>query len=175
MTRLFPAEVTMTPAAAHLHEPDSVLDPGKQTPLDLTVFVSCYNEEEYIVETIETLRDALNEVGLSYEIIVVDDRSRDQSSEMVKDYIAAHAEERIMLRTNKVNRGLAQNYLDVAFIGRGKYYRIDCGDNAEPKETMIAVFRAIGQADMIVPYYVTAKAKARIVAPFQEPIRRWSI
>ena len=84
MTRLFPAEVTMTPAAARLHEPDSVLDPGQQAPLDLTVFVSCYNEARIHRRTpSKPLRDALNEVGgISYEIIVVDDRSRDQSSEI---------------------------------------------------------------------------------------------
>ena len=68
--------------------------------------------------------------------------------------------EHIVLRTNKVNRGLAQNYLDVACVGRGKYYRLICGDDAEPKETMLAVFREIGQADMIIPYYVSNEGKS---------------
>lgn len=150
----------MTCAAARLHEPSSLLDPGQQAPLDLTVFISCYNEEEYIVDTIEVVREALNEVPrISYEIIIVDDRSRDRSSEVVKAYIATHPDEPIVLRTNKTNRGLAQNYLDVAFIGRGKYYRLVCGDNAEPKETMRSVFGAIGQTDMIIPYYVTSEGK----------------
>jgi hypothetical protein len=58
-----------------------------------------------------------------------------------------------------LNRGLAQNYIDIAFVGQGKYYRLICGDNAEPKETMIAVFREIGSADMIIPYYVTSEGK----------------
>jgi len=161
MKRLFPAEVTMTPAAARLHEPESLLDPGQQAGLDLTVFVSCYNEQDYIVGTIDTIRDALLEVGgIRYEIIVVDDRSRDRSSEIVKSYIAAHPAEPIILRTNKTNRGLAQNYLDVAFIGCGKYYRLVCGDNAESKETMTTVFGAIGQADIIIPYYVTSEGKS---------------
>lgn len=160
MTRLYPAEVTMTTAAAGLHKLESVLDPGQRASLDLTVFISCYNEQHYIVDTIEAVRDALAEVrDISYEIIVVDDRSRDRSSEVVKAYIAAHPDEHIILRTNEVNRGLAQNYLDAAFIGRGKYYRLVCGDNAEPKETMAAVFSAIGQADMIIPYYVTSEGK----------------
>jgi glycosyltransferase involved in cell wall biosynthesis len=160
MTRQYPAEVTMTPAAAHLHEPDGVLDPGRQAVLELTVFVSCYNEEEYIIATIEAVRDALREAGgIRYEIIVVDDCSRDRSSEIVKTYITANPDERVILRTNKTNRGLAQNYLDVAFLGRGKYYRLVCGDNAEPKATMTAVFGAIGQADMIIPFYVTSEGK----------------
>ncbi len=107
------------------------------------------------------MRDALKEVGnVSYEIIVVDDRSKDRPARLVKAYIAAHPDERVLLRTNKNNRGLAQNYLDAAFIGKGKYYRLICGDNAEPKETMVAVFREIGQADMIIPYYVTSEGKS---------------
>src|ERR1700741_844454 len=107
----------MTPAAQQLHAAADVVTPGLQAPLDLTVFISCYNEQEYIVDTIATVGAALDEIGtVSYEIIVVDDCSRDNSSEKVKAYIATHPDARIVLRTNKVNRGLAQNYLDIAFV-----------------------------------------------------------
>jgi len=158
---LFPADVTMTPAARQLYSVEDVMAPGQQAPLDLTIFISCYNEREFIVKTIETVREALKEIGtISYEIIVVDDCSKDGSSEIVKNYIAAHPDECIVLRANKINRGLAQNYLDIACVGRGKYYRLICGDDAEPKETMLAVFREIGQADMIVPYYVSNEGKS---------------
>jgi glycosyltransferase involved in cell wall biosynthesis len=161
MIARFSADLTMTPAAARLHGAKEELLPGYQGSLDLTVFVSCYNEQDHIVATLETVRDALNEAGtLAYEIIVVDDCSQDRSTEMVSSYIAAHPEERVLLRTNKTNRGLAQNYMDVAFVGKGKYYRLICGDNAEPKETMVTVFREIGTADMIIPYYVTSEGKS---------------
>jgi glycosyltransferase involved in cell wall biosynthesis len=150
----------MTPAAALMHNADDVAMPGRRAPLDLTVFISCYNEKEFIIATIETVRDAINEIGgISYEIIVVDDHSYDGSGDLVKAYISTHPEERGLLRINKTNRGLAQNYIDVAFMGRGIHYRLICGDNAEPKETMVAVFREIGQADMIIPYYVTSEGK----------------
>ena len=67
-----------------------MLAPGQKTPLDLTIFIPCYNEREFIGPTIETVREALKELGtISYEIIVVDDCSKDGSSEVVKDYIAA--------------------------------------------------------------------------------------
>jgi glycosyltransferase involved in cell wall biosynthesis len=161
ITTLFPAEVTMTPAAQQLHNPADAVTPGLTAPLDLTVFVSCYNERNYIVSTITTVCAALNEIGsISYEIIVVDDCSTDGSAEMVRDYMATHPNARIMLRSNRANRGLAQNYLDIAFVGKGKYYRLICGDDAEPKETMLAVFREIGQADMIIPYYVSSEGKS---------------
>jgi glycosyltransferase involved in cell wall biosynthesis len=157
----FAAEVAMTPAAARLHDVDAVLAPGQKAPLDLTVFISCFNEENYILSTLETVRAALMEVGgISYEIIVIDDCSTDSSPNLVEDHIRAHPDENILLRRNQANRGLAQNYFDAAFIGKGKYYRLICGDDAEPKDTMIAVFREIGQADMLVPYYVTSEGKS---------------
>ncbi len=59
-TVLFPADVTMTPAAQKLHAAADVMSPGQQAPLDLTVFISCFNEQEFIVKTIETVRALTN-------------------------------------------------------------------------------------------------------------------
>jgi glycosyltransferase involved in cell wall biosynthesis len=162
MIARFSADVVMTPAAEELHSAEDVVAPGRRTPLDLTIFISCYNEEEFIIPTMKAVRDSLSEVGgISYEIIVIDDCSKDNSRALVSAYIAAHPNERVLLLINKINRGLAQNYFDAAFIGKGKYYRLVCGDNAEPQSTMVAVFREIGHADMIVPYYVSSEGKSR--------------
>jgi glycosyltransferase involved in cell wall biosynthesis len=158
--RYWEAEITLSEAAAVIHDPRRVTAPYDEETLDLTVFVSCYNEADYIVDTLDTVRRAAQQVGLSYEIIVIDDLSRDNSRNLVTEYIAAHPEERIMLRVNRSNRGLAQNYLDCAFIGRGKYYRLICGDNAEPIGSIISVFRAIGEVDIIVPYYASSEGKS---------------
>ena len=51
----------MTPAAAELHTPASVITPARESVIDVTVFVSCYNEERYIIQTIETVRAAFAE------------------------------------------------------------------------------------------------------------------
>ena len=156
-----PAELFMTPAAEQLHNRDEFLDPGQNAPLDLTIMVSCYNERDYIISTLESLTSALAEAGVAkYEVIVVDDTSKDGSPELVREYISAHPQQRILLRQNKVNRGLAQNYFDAAFLGKGKYYRLLCGDDAEPRDTMVAVFRELGKADILIPYYVTSEGKS---------------
>jgi dolichol-phosphate mannosyltransferase len=159
--RFWDASVTLSPGAAALHDPQQLVAPYDGDPLDLTVLVSCYNEANYITDTLDTVRTAAQEVGLRYEIIVIDDVSRDNSRDLVANYIAAHPDERIMLRANRANKGLAQNYLDGAFLGRGKYYRLICGDNAEPRDSIVAVFRAIGEADIIVPYYTSSEGKSR--------------
>jgi glycosyltransferase involved in cell wall biosynthesis len=157
---LLTAEVIITPAAAELHSVESAIAPGQECPLDLTIFVSCYNEKPYIIRTLDTLRSALAELTFSYEMIVIDDCSSDGSADLLKDYVRANPAERILLRLNKRNIGWAQNYIDAAFIGKGKYYRIICGDASEPKNTMIAVFQEIGTADIIIPYYVTNEGRS---------------
>jgi glycosyltransferase involved in cell wall biosynthesis len=158
--RFWDAEVVLSPSAAEFHSPHCITCPYDPAPLDLTVFVSCYNEAVHIAETLETVSSAAREVGLGYEIIVIDDASKDNSREVVADYIARHPEERIVLRANRSNRGLAQNYFDAAFLGKGKYYRLMCGDNTEPEASVAAVFSAVGSADIIVPYYTSIAEKS---------------
>jgi hypothetical protein len=50
--------------------------------------------------------------------------------------------------------------VDTAFIARGRYYRLVCGDNVEPIETMVKILSARGKADMILPYYPNLPGKS---------------
>jgi glycosyltransferase involved in cell wall biosynthesis len=133
-----------------------------QNDLDLTLFVSCYNEEANIVGTLETVLEALGEFDFTWEIIVIDDASTDRSVEVVQDFLAKHPGSPIALKTREFNVGLAQNYIEGAFVGRGEYYRLICGDNVEPKETLVEVFRHLGEADMVLFYQdITGKSLSR--------------
>ncbi|MDP9024759.1 MAG: glycosyltransferase [Candidatus Eremiobacteraeota bacterium] len=149
------ADITASTAATQVHDTSVATRPYDDAPLDITFFVSCYNEAAHIVETLDTICGAVHEVGMSFEILVIDDGSKDNSRELVRQYIAEHPGVNILLRANKKNRGLAQNYVDGAFIGRGKFYRLICGDSSEPKETIVTILRTVGEADCIVPYYAS--------------------
>jgi glycosyltransferase involved in cell wall biosynthesis len=120
--------------------------------IDLTVFVACYNEQENIAPTLDTVVEACTEVGITYEIVVIDDASHDRSVKIVEAYKREHPNVRIVLKVNARNEGLGNNYAEAAFIGRGEWYRLVCGDNVEPKETLVKVFSQIGKADLIIPY-----------------------
>lgn len=127
---------------------------------DVSVMISCYNEQNYIGQTLKDLKDALSHFDFTYEIIVIDDGSKDKSVQIVKKFIEDNPDLNVLLRVNKFNKGLAQNYVDGAFIARGKYYRLLCGDNSEPVETLIKIFSYLGKADMILPYYTSAHGKS---------------
>ncbi len=53
---------------------------------DVSVIIPAYNEAHSIGYTIEELREGLEELGLAYEIIVVDDGSSDETSEAASEH-----------------------------------------------------------------------------------------
>lgn len=158
--RYWEADLSLSSSAARYHSVEAITSPYDNNPIDISIYVSCYNEEEFIVDSLNTIIAALQQAGRTFEVIVIDDCSKDRSVELVQTYIEQHPDINIILRVNKKNKGLAQNYVDGAFIGRGKYYRLICGDNAEPIETIVNVLNKIGEADIIVPYYVSAEGKS---------------
>jgi glycosyltransferase involved in cell wall biosynthesis len=120
--------------------------------IDITIGIPCYNEEERIIDAIEHNIEAVRRTGKSYEIIVVDDGSKDRSVERVRAFCAAHPDLPVTLKCNDRNRGLAYNFVEAALLGRGHYYRMSCGDDPQPTEALFEVFRYIGKCDLVIPY-----------------------
>jgi glycosyltransferase involved in cell wall biosynthesis len=131
--------------------------------VDVTIFVPCYNEAENITGTLETIDAALKVVNCRCEVIIIDDASKDASAEKVRAFQGSHPGMNLRLIVNAANRGLAGNYREAARIGAGRYIRIVCGDNVEPRDTQIAILSKLGQADMVIPYplHVQNKTTAR--------------
>ena len=153
--------ISMTPAAQSLHSIANINSPYSACPLQITVFISCYNNATTILPTLEMVAEAMEVTGKSFEILVIDDGSHDLSAELVRGFMASHEELNIVMRINKQSKGLAQNYIDAAFMGCGTYYRQVAGDNSEPVETMVDIFKSIGDADIIIPYYLSRLKQGR--------------
>ncbi|MDD5262505.1 MAG: glycosyltransferase family 2 protein [Methylacidiphilales bacterium] len=126
--------------------------------IDLTLFVACYNEEENIAGTLDTAIAACIEAGISFEIVIIDDASRDRSVEVINHYIQKHPDISIILKVQSQNEGLGYNYAEAAFLGHGKWYRLVCGKNGEPADTLATIFRQLGKADIIIPYHPAGTA-----------------
>jgi dolichol-phosphate mannosyltransferase len=120
---------------------------------DITFFVPCYNEEDNIIPTFGNIVGAATETGISYEILVVDDRSQDNTVGMIENYMQAHPEVPVTLVRNQKNMGLGRNYVEGAYVSKGKHYMLVNGDTAEPREAIAAIVQKLNQADMIVPYF----------------------
>src|ERR1700680_10974 len=128
--------------------------------LDLTIVVPCFNEESNSAGTLHTIAAAMRELHWSHEVLVIDDGSTNKTVPVVEQYLKDHPDLPIRFHKNPRNRGLTRTYVDGAFMGRGKYYRMVCGDNVEPKETLVSILSLLGAADMVVPYHKTVPGKS---------------
>ena len=102
------------------------------------------------------IREALDGTGIDYEVIIIDDCSRDNSVEVIRNYITRNKlENSFKLIANEKNMGIGVNYYRAAEMGTGEYFIVLFGDNPVPLEAMKAVFDLIGKADIIIPHYNT--------------------
>lgn len=74
-------------------------------PIDLSVVLACYQEEEHLVESIRQLRATLDGLGRSYELIFVEDCSRDRTAELIRELIANRNNERAVFHAVNQGRG----------------------------------------------------------------------
>jgi glycosyltransferase involved in cell wall biosynthesis len=146
-------------AAEHIHRATVYGTPAAlprlpdSSELDLTLFVPCYNEEENIVGTLEEIARAMVELDFSWEVIVIDDASQDGTVPLVLAYMEQHQEMPLTLVVREENEGVAHNYIEGAFLGRGRYYKLVNGDNVETGSQLVALLRHIGEAEILIPYH----------------------
>ena len=86
---------------------------------DLSIVIPVYNEEENLPLLWPEIRDVLGPTGLTYEVIFVDDGSRDRSAEIIRAF--READPRVRLVQLKANAGETAA-TDAGFkTARGRY------------------------------------------------------
>ncbi len=124
-----------------------------ENQLDMTVYVPCRNEEKNILITLNNILDALEQFAFTYEILIFDDNSSDRSVDLIESFISLHPESSINLVKNPKALGLAQNYVNAAIAGKGKYLKLVTGCNYEPKEAIQIAVQNLGTADLVLLYF----------------------
>ena len=86
----------------------------------LSVVLACYNEEEVLAESFETLRQTLEDFGRPWEIIFVDDVSRDRTREILSGIVANHPGLALRVILHERNRGRGATVADGFRAARGE-------------------------------------------------------
>jgi glycosyltransferase involved in cell wall biosynthesis len=119
----------------------------------VSFFIPCFNEQDNVANAIAKVARAATTLGLSFEMLVFDDCSKDHTVEVVRAYQRAHPEINLRLFVNEINRGVSRNFVEGAFRASGTHYRLVCGDDVEPIETHLKILENAGEADIIIPYF----------------------
>ena len=81
------------PARAVSRLPDDVAEPGE---LDVTVVLPCFNEQDHVVAELERISEALDASPFSYELLVIDDASTDDTLQVLRAAQARFPQMRLM-------------------------------------------------------------------------------
>jgi glycosyltransferase involved in cell wall biosynthesis len=133
--------------------------PEFDSVFDVSFFVPCLNEEDHVTDTVARLASVSEGLRLSYEILIFDDGSKDRTVERVKAYQEDHPNVPVRLFVNKVNQGVARNFVEAAFQGRGRHFRLVNGDDVEPDATLRTILESLGKADIVIPYHTRVEGR----------------
>jgi glycosyltransferase involved in cell wall biosynthesis len=90
------------------------------TPVAVSVVLACYNEEPHIERSFAEIRDVLEDTKEPYEIVFVDDVSRDRTREAIARIVAANPEAPIRVLLHETNKGRGATVTDGFRAARGE-------------------------------------------------------
>jgi dolichol-phosphate mannosyltransferase len=116
----------------------------------ITIIVPAMNEEENLEPTVETVLAVVKPRFDDYEVLIVEDGSRDRTAE-IADQMAAR-DPRIVVYHNPENLGLGYSLRKGVELASKQYVGWVAGNNLTPRRGLEDTLDAVGQADIVSAY-----------------------
>ncbi len=129
---------------------------------ELSVVIPAYNEAERLPPTLARVVAYLEERGLDYEVVVVDDGSRDPTAEVA----AAAAGDRVRLLRHPVNRGKGAALKTGVAATRGARVLLSDADLSTPIEDLERLAPHLGRAELVLGSRAVAGSRITQRQPF---------
>ncbi len=110
----------------------------------LSIIIPVYNEENRILNTLRNVESYFKSKNYDYEIIVVNDGSKDKTSEIVSNF------KDIILIDNKENKGKGFVVRQGLLKAKGDYRLFTDADNSTPIEEIEKMIPYMGDFDIII-------------------------
>ncbi len=128
-------------------EPPSA--PG-QPPVGISVVLPAYNEEQNVAQAISQAAAAMAAIGADYEIIVVDDGSRDATAAIVEGLVAATPGLRLV--RHPVNRGYGGALRSGFAAATKEWILLNAADNQFDMSEVARFLPLMPTADLVCGY-----------------------
>ena len=119
----------------------------------LSVVIPCYNEEKLVKKTISEILKAIKFCKIKkYEIIFIDDGSKDRSLEIVKK--SFKKSKKIRIYKNEKNFGIGYNFFKGVSKSKEKYLILIPSDNSHPASEISKILKFTNsEYDIVTTYY----------------------
>jgi glycosyltransferase involved in cell wall biosynthesis len=100
-------EATIGPDLGGVPVPSTARPPALE-PLDVTVVLPCYNEQDHVLAEIERITAAMEASEFSYELLVIDDKSTDHTLEVIRAALPDYPKVRLVAFRRNGGSGTAR-------------------------------------------------------------------
>lgn len=141
-------------------------------PVELSVVVPTYNEAENVPLLVEKLRAALQ--GISWEVIFVDDDSRDGTARVARELAIKYPNVRVIQRIGR--RGLSSACIEGALAGSAPYIAVMDADLQHDERILPKMLRELrdGDAEIVVGSRFVAGGSVGEFAAHRQHISRFA-
>jgi glycosyltransferase involved in cell wall biosynthesis len=87
-------------------------------PVDVTVVLPCYNEQDHVIAELDRISAALDASGFSYEMLVIDDKSTDNTLAVLTEALPRYPHMRLMPFRRNGGSGTARRIGTGEALGR---------------------------------------------------------
>jgi dolichyl-phosphate beta-glucosyltransferase len=114
---------------------------GRLPDITFSIVIPAYNEAERLRPSLETVLEFVNHQGWTAEILVVNDGSRDNTANIVREF--AHTNPAVQLVENPANRGKGYSVLNGMSKARGDVVVFTDADLSSPIEELPKLLNAL--------------------------------
>jgi len=120
---------------------------------DFSFVVLTFNQEEYIIETLESIKSQILNYGndLSFQIIISDDSSNDNTVKNSLKWLDYNANlfKDIKILDSKKNKGIVDNFLKGINELNGKYFKVLAGDDIFGLNNIFCALKLLDYYDIV--------------------------
>lgn len=131
---------------------DELLRPAEREPRttqpDVSAVVACYRDEEAIPEMVQRLRTTFDRIGVTFEILLVNNASPDDSLRIIEEQSARDG--RVVGITHSRNFGSQSAFLSGMLFARGRHVVLLDGDLQDPPELIEDMWRLAAEGHDVV-------------------------
>ena len=125
----------------------------------ISIMVPAYNEESYLLNTVNIIVEVAQKINIKFEIIIVNDGSIDRTADIIKELEKKY--KFICSITNKHNLGLGRSLNKVIKIAKGDKFLIVAGDGDISSDDLFNLFKNMNKAEMIFLYFLNRELRGR--------------